>query len=225
MKNYISMHSPQRRSGFDVLPPSTSQPSTGWLLQSVIEGLPDGILIVTEDAAIASSNSRARTICQQLNALSDSVNGIPQAIWNICAPLLDASHSLPAPVAQVDAPMVDAPMVDTSTVGAPVVEDTIRVAESALIRVRARWLAPVSSRRLLVMLEDKYLSAHQQAMVESVRCGLTPREAEVFLYRCLGYTYDDIACKLYITVNTVKKHVKSINMKRDTDTPKDGSAW
>ncbi|MGB3614868.1 MAG: sigma factor-like helix-turn-helix DNA-binding protein [Elainellaceae cyanobacterium] len=194
MKNFIPVYSPQRRRLLNILPLSRSEDSFG-LLQGVMEGLPDGILILTKDAAIASSNSRARNICQQLNALSDSVNGIPQAIWNICAPLFNGSYSLPRQTMQV--------------------ENTISIAKSTSIRIRARWLQSPPSSRILVMLEDKHQSAQQQAVLESMRCGLTPRETEVFLYRCLDYTYDEIASTLHITVNTVKKHIKSINMKRD----------
>jgi DNA-binding CsgD family transcriptional regulator len=46
--------------------------------------------------------------------------------------------------------------------------------------------------------------------------GLTPRQAEVWLLRRANYTYKEIAAELYISLNTVKKHMKDIQAKRET---------
>ncbi|MEO0406288.1 MAG: helix-turn-helix transcriptional regulator [Cyanobacteria bacterium P01_A01_bin.135] len=163
------------------------------LMQSIIEGLPDGVLILTRDGGIISSNSLARAICRQLSSSTDPVNNVPPAIWVICAPLLEGDRLMSVSVQ---------------------CEGTLNAA--APVRVRARWLQPDAPDRILVMLEDQYQAAQQRALVEGARFGFTTREAEVFLYRCINYTYDDIARKLHITINTVKKHIKSINMKRES---------
>ncbi|MBD2073049.1 SUMF1/EgtB/PvdO family nonheme iron enzyme [Phormidium sp. FACHB-592] len=42
---------------------------------------------------------------------------------------------------------------------------------------------------------------------------LAPRESEVWNLRQAGYTYQQIAAELYITINTVKKHLKNIFVK------------
>ncbi|MUG91303.1 winged helix-turn-helix transcriptional regulator [Scytonema sp. UIC 10036] len=51
--------------------------------------------------------------------------------------------------------------------------------------------------------------------------GLTPREAEIwFLYRS-RCSYKEIAERLYISVNTVKKHMKNIHSKQQSSLNQD----
>ncbi|MGF1536353.1 MAG: LuxR C-terminal-related transcriptional regulator [Elainellaceae cyanobacterium] len=200
MNNFISAYIPPR-SPIPNGAPAAKEHRT--LLQEVVEGLPDGFLILTRDGGIVGSNSSARAICRQLGDASNPINDAPQAIWQICVPLLKAAR--------------------LSSEQALQIEGTVGTEKSALVRVRARWLQPDKPERILVLLEDKYQSARQRALLEGTRCGLTTREVEVFLYRCIDYTYEEIALELQITVNTVKKHVKSINSKRDA-CPSDISA-
>ncbi|NJR70496.1 MAG: SUMF1/EgtB/PvdO family nonheme iron enzyme [Synechococcales cyanobacterium CRU_2_2] len=49
---------------------------------------------------------------------------------------------------------------------------------------------------------------------EIQRYGLTHRESEVWQLHRQGYSYDEIAGQLYISRNTVKKHLKAIALKR-----------
>ncbi|MEB3358684.1 MAG: LuxR C-terminal-related transcriptional regulator [Synechococcales bacterium] len=167
------------------------------LLEGVIEGLIDGILILSERSEIVYSNSYARQLCQHLSAHSDSFSAIPKQIWRICKALIDSRTVFP-----------DQPVM---------IEDEIGKSKSETIRVRARWvqLDHATAPYLLVMLEDRHQSAKRRAIAEGQRYGLTARENEVWLYRCIDYTYEEIAAELHITINTVKKHIKSINLKRD----------
>ncbi|WP_339382310.1 helix-turn-helix transcriptional regulator [Nostoc flagelliforme] len=67
---------------------------------------------------------------------------------------------------------------------------------------------------LLVTIENQYESVKNVALTEVKKFDLTRREAEIwFLYRS-NYSYKEIATKLYITINTVKKHMKNIHTKR-----------
>ena len=65
---------------------------------------------------------------------------------------------------------------------------------------------------------NSILSKQQLARVQSnddnKRYSLTPREANVWQLRQQGATYQEIAQELVISVNTVKKHLKSILAKR-----------
>jgi DNA-binding CsgD family transcriptional regulator len=45
---------------------------------------------------------------------------------------------------------------------------------------------------------------------------LTPRETEVWYLKQTNYSYKQIAATLYISVNTVKKHMKNIYFKQQT---------
>ena len=52
------------------------------------------------------------------------------------------------------------------------------------------------------------------AIAEAQEWRLTPRETEVWLLRCSGYLFIEIASQLGITKVTVKKHLKNIYLKR-----------
>ena len=45
--------------------------------------------------------------------------------------------------------------------------------------------------------------------------GLTEREGEVWMLRLQDYSYQEIADKLYLSINTVKKHMKTILAKQE----------
>lgn len=82
------------------------------------------------------------------------------------------------------------------------------------IRVRLLDLDRFKMPCLLVTIENQYESLKNVAFTEVKKFDLTPREAEIwFLYRS-NYSYKEIATKLYITINTVKKHMKNIHTER-----------
>lgn len=62
---------------------------------------------------------------------------------------------------------------------------------------------------------EKYVQA--QASLDTIRYGLTPRESEVWMLKSLGLSYQAISQKLFITVNTVKKHIAHIHQKKDAE--------
>ncbi len=70
-----------------------------------------------------------------------------------------------------------------------------------------------------VILEPLYVDI--QADVQ--KYGLTSREAAVWFFRQSNYSYKEIANKLFISVNTVKKHMKNIYAKIFTNTEQQAS--
>lgn len=168
-----------------------------YFLQEVIEGLQDGILILTETGELVHANASAYRIFSQLN--KDSSNPIiPPAIWHLCESLLESQSLFP----------------DQSII----LSNEIMVDKSTIFRLRVRWLDLERFDRscLLVTIENQYESVNNVALAEVKKYDLTPREAEIWcLYRA-KYSYKEIGAKLYITVNTVKKHMKNIHAKRQT---------
>lgn len=167
------------------------------LLHAVIESLMDGILIVTEAGHIIHANTCARQICRQLLKDGTADLAVPPEIWQICETLLESRPCFPEQIV--------------------VIEDEVAIEDHPVsIRVRVRWLELRTQGRacLLITLEDRYQSARKRAIAEVKQYGLTPREAEVWLLRRANYSYEEIAQKLYIALNTVKKHMKSIYAKR-----------
>jgi DNA-binding CsgD family transcriptional regulator len=171
----------------------SKQPS---LLKAIIEGFVDGVLIVTEQGECIHSNECARKICHQLSPEKFHDNSIPQSIWHVCLSLLDSRELFPEQ--------------------RMIIEAEIEAGDLTTFRIRVRWLelAENDSSYLLVTIEDRSQSTHNAAIAEAKKYGLTPREAEVWLLRRANYSYKEIAAKLFITVNTVKKHMKSVYAKQ-----------
>ncbi len=170
------------------------------LLQGILEGMPDGILIVSEHGRILQSNYLGRRLCEQLIDKPTPVDAVPKAIHRLCEALLDS--------------------LETFANGAMpnfLIEEDVQTKDSVAIRVRVRWLSQdPDDLRIIVVLENRFQTAQVRAIAEGQRYGLTEREAEVWQYRCIGYTYKQISEHLFITVDTVKKHIKSIYAKRET---------
>ncbi len=66
----------------------------------------------------------------------------------------------------------------------------------------------------LVVIEDRHRSDQALATLEMLRYGLTPRERQVWMLRRSGHSYQEIANTFYISVDTVKRHLKNIYAKR-----------
>lgn len=166
-----------------------------YFLQEVVESFIDGILIITEQGNLIHANECGKQICLQLNQNLFVDHLIPQEIWHICCAFIDTCHSFS----------------DQSIV----FYDEISI-EQLTARVRVQWLnvAQLQRQCLLVTLENQCQVVEYQAIAEAQRYGLTPSETKVWLLYRANYTYKQIAAELYITINTVKKHMKNIHAKR-----------
>ncbi len=176
--------------------PHSQNSKPPYFLQAIIEGFVDGVLILTETGEWVHTNECARRICRQLSSERFQCNLVPSSIWHICEALIESRELFP------DESMIIEAEIDTN--------------EAAGVRVRARWLKLEENHSpyLLVTLEDRKQSTQKAAIAEAKKYDLTPREAEVWLLRRAHYSYKEIAAKLYITVNTVKKHLKSVYAKQ-----------
>lgn len=168
------------------------------LLQEVVENFIDGILILTEQGELVHANSLAHQIFTQLTLAQSQSNKVPQEIWHICQGLSQNCDSYPNPP--------------------QIIESEITIGKSTKLRIRVRWLKlnVITHSYLLVLLEDRHQSIENQVLAEVDKYRLTPREAEVWLLRRTNYTCKEIASLLYISLNTVKKHMKNIQAKRET---------
>ncbi|MDJ0704622.1 MAG: helix-turn-helix transcriptional regulator [Leptolyngbyaceae cyanobacterium MO_188.B28] len=96
------------------------------------------------------------------------------------------------------------------------IESKIFIDPSNAFNIKARWikLETIDFPCLLLVMEDQHQFVRDIAIEESKKFGLTPREQEVWLLHRANYTYREIASKLQITSNTIKKHMKSIFTKQ-----------
>jgi DNA-binding CsgD family transcriptional regulator len=157
------------------------------LLQAVLESWVDGVLILTQTGKWVQANQAAWQLCPN--------QSVPDAIWQACALLIESRTFYP---------------------DQPVVIETDVTLNQKSFRVRVRWFSVNETAHpyLMVVLEDQRQSQRNLAIAEVDRYHLSPREAEVWLLYRMNYRYKDIAQELYISHDTVKKHLKSIRIKQ-----------
>lgn len=166
--------------------------STANFFQAILEGLVDAILIVTQEGKIVHANAKAIKVCQNLPS---HPSGIPQEAWRICQLLTESKNLLP----------------DQNIV----IESEVKTNDSIPWRLRGRWFNLGNNESyILITMEDCYESLKNQTWLEIQRYGFTSREAEVWSLKRTNHSYKQIAAKLFISENTVKKHIKNINTKR-----------
>jgi DNA-binding CsgD family transcriptional regulator len=178
-------------------PPTAPPPPPEFaLLQVVLEGFTDGVLIVNQKGRCLHHNQAGRAICQLLAGQCASHGAMPTCLKVMCHHLLESRTLFP-----------DQLLVLTQTLHSPT---------GHVIRAKVQWLTlqPTQEPYLLVLLEDEVHSAQTTALLEAVQYHLTPREQDVWLLRRAHHSYEEIAAKLFIAVNTVKRHLKSIHAKR-----------
>lgn len=174
----------------------TKQP---FFLQAIIEGFVDGVLILTENGDWVHANEGANRICRYLSSSLSSSHIIPQQIWKACQPLIESRE-----------------LFSEQNL---ILETEVLANNTSLFRIRVRWLELEERcyRYLLVTIEDRQRTTQTTAIAEAQKYGLTPREAEVWLLRRANYSYKEIAARLYITLNTVKKHMKNVYAKQQAN--------
>jgi len=170
------------------------------LLQKVVDNLEDGVLISTETGELIHANSSAYNICSQIKPDSFNENFVPSIIWNRCKSLIQNQSKC-----------------SNSTIWS---EDIV-INQSLIFRLRIRRFNLELSEQslLLITIENRYESLKNVALSEAYKYHLTQRETEIWsLYRATS-SYKQIADKLFITVNTVKKHIKNIRAKQQSIYP------
>jgi DNA-binding CsgD family transcriptional regulator len=161
------------------------------LLLSVLECLVDGVMLVDRQGHILYSNQPAQSLIEMLPRSSH--HDLPDLVWTTCQSVIE-SHEL---------------------FGGKTV---ILEAETESLRIRVQWmdLADYPEHCLLVRLENRQQALWSLAEAEAKVFGLTIRESEVWRLKRLGYSRKTIAETLYISIDTVKKHLCNIQLKRQS---------
>ena len=169
------------------------------LLQTALDNLVDGLLIVAASGRVLQANAMATRVCHGLVSSDNSgcqLSQIPKVLWTLCHPIFKNMVS----------------GIETH-LG---LEIDITDAQHQPIRVRIQPLNLKVQQEdcLMLILEDRQQAHRRRAMADGKRYGLTPREIDVWELRLQNQSYEAIANTLFITENTVKKHVKSVLAKR-----------
>jgi DNA-binding CsgD family transcriptional regulator len=167
-----------------------------YLLHAVIESFVDGILILSKAGEIVHINEKGREICNHLGGRSQHTSLVPTEVWSLCESLIESKELFPCENIQL--------------------ESEIYIPQGLYVRLRVRWiqLGVAKENLLLVTLEDRNYIAESQTMADAKKYGLTEREAEVWSLRRANLSYKEIGAELYITINTVKKHLKNVYAKQ-----------
>jgi DNA-binding CsgD family transcriptional regulator len=162
------------------------------LLLSVLECLVDGVLLLSPTGQVLYANSMAHQICDQLPAATPAQ--LPAAVWRTCEALIESRELYG-----------DRPLILEETLGN--------------YRLRVQWMETEAFPEpcLLVRLEDQQQSLVSLAIAEAKKFHMTQREAEVWALRRANLSRKEIAVRLYISIDTVKKHLSNIQLKRQAE--------
>lgn len=166
------------------------------LVSTVLEGFAEGVLIVSQTGQCLHFNPKGKVFCRALGLNLPPTQAIPACLWAMCNHLLEGRDLFP------DHRLVLCQELTT--------------AEGQCLRARVQWFdwPDCGQAYFLVLLEDQTHVAQTSALLEAIQYDLTAREREVWVLRRANRSYEEIALELYITVNTVKRHLKSIYAKR-----------
>ncbi len=162
------------------------------LFQAVLEGSLDGMLLVSTEYETLYVNQTARDVCHQL--LRDVADALPRELKRLCQNLIESRELFP---------------------DRPVILETSLMVQGTPFRVEAQWmeLTMLPLPCVLLRLQDQQRCMQGLAMSEAYQWHLTQRETEVWVLRRLGVSRKEIGQRLYITEDTVKKHLKNIQTK------------
>lgn len=192
----------QTSSNSSPLPPLTTPDN--WLTQSQLQQLGrtslephiGSILVLTDDHRILYATENLRRKLNELTETEENGQLVAQELIFICQVLKQCRDCFPNQNWAI--------------------EFDIFTKDAIALHIRSRWLKldDVDRPCILLVVEDRQQLVQDMMLDEAQDWGLTEREQEVWLLHQDGYTYKRIADKLYITINTVKKHMRSIHAKR-----------
>lgn len=169
-------------------------------LGTAISLLVDSFLLLNSDGDIILSNAKGDELLQKMQTAPSQLGRQPQAALPMtalkaCDLLLEnrailSDQSLPTQV-------------------------TLTVYPDIQLRISLLETEDEQEPLFLVAMEDKQQSSLTQATVDQWLFGLTNREKEVWTLRLQDYAYQEIAETLYLSVNTVKRHMKAILAKQE----------
>lgn len=161
----------------------------------------EGLLLLNESGQLLQSNTKAREFCHILAGRSLDCGlflekvVLPTQIKVLCSFLVDAFLEFPEQASQLQ------------------LSDEIFLEGGLRLSLDAAWIA-LEMPCILVRLEDMTQSAGRRALGDGCRYHLTSRETEVWALFLQGLSYQEVAAQLFISISTVKKHMKNVYSKR-----------
>ena len=185
------------------------------LLKTALDSFFDSLLMINVDGHILHANGQAHRLFA--NALPQTLTpAAPGAYRSPLSPDLEHQHPLQPLMDEIWRVVMAMMDGQAEFPDQDLVLDSEIAWESEAFRLRVRWmdLAIQHQPCLLVTIEDLQQTAVNQVNVDRWKYKLTPREVEVWGLKRQGYSYKAIATTLFVSENTVKKHLKNIQVKR-----------
>ncbi|MEM9002040.1 MAG: sigma factor-like helix-turn-helix DNA-binding protein [Cyanobacteria bacterium P01_F01_bin.86] len=154
------------------------------------------VLVLTEDYKVLYATASLQTHLEELTESAADGSVVTQEIILICQVLKQCRDRFPNQNWAI--------------------EFDIFTKKRTALHIRSHWLKLEGIDRpcILLVVENRLQLVQDIVRNETEDWGLTAREREVWLLHQEGYTYRQIAEKLHITINTVKKHMRSAHSKR-----------
>ncbi len=165
-----------------------------------------GLLLLNKAGQLMQSNTKARELCQALHqatkrsmdsiAANQAAISLPSQVATLCNFLREIRLELPGKPLQLT--------------------EDIFLDTGLRVHLKAEWieLGSQDEAYILISLEDITQTAGRRALCDAIRYGLTPRETDVWKLYLQGLSYREVGKQLFITLSTVKKHMKNIYSKR-----------
>ncbi len=173
-------------------PPLSTNPIS--ILGAAFGSLQDGIIVVDSISQIQQINQPAERICNLLDVAGKNKDELPPEIWHVCKTALKQKDVLSLQKVGIDADII--------------------LPKLGIIRVRVQTIDFGQTTYFVIVLEDRQQTTRNKALSEAALYGLTERETEIWQMRLRGDAYKEISAALWISVDTVKKHIKNIHAKQ-----------
>ncbi|MGB3787946.1 MAG: LuxR C-terminal-related transcriptional regulator [Phormidesmis sp.] len=165
------------------------------ILGAAFGSLQDGFIVTDPAGKIQQINPPAERIFHLLNTSGKREdNTLPAEIWHICKTALREKDEL-----------------SHQSVG---IDTDIILPKLGIVRTRVQNISLGRTPYLLIVLEDRQQTTRNKALSEAALYGLTERETEIWQLRLRGDAYKEISAALWISIDTVKKHIKNIHAKQ-----------
>ena len=173
----------------------SSQASSISILGAAFGSLQDGLIVTDSAGKVQQINQPAERICCLLDTDGKSEDGaLPAEIWHVCKTALRKEDVFSLQSVGIDADVI--------------------LPKLGIVRIRVQNISFGQTPYLLIVLEDRQQTTRNKALSEAALYGLTERETEVWQLRLRGDAYKEISAALWISVDTVKKHIKNIHAKQ-----------
>ncbi|MGI0487591.1 LuxR C-terminal-related transcriptional regulator [Pantanalinema rosaneae CENA516] len=195
--------------------PSTSSdiPDVNLLWKQLFELLPQGVIVASRYQKPVYWNLKAQYLCQEALNTNFPIAGLPGLVSEVCQQFMREDSAASTGITH-----------EYQTASGRTVRITVRWLELNLGNDRpngngrVEHLRPVDSNGeapyLLIFLEDRDQVLREELRIQQQKYDLTDREAEIWMLLQQEFTYQEIAKRLQISLNTVKTHVKNVYAKK-----------